>query len=79
MEQWMILLIIPLLISSIGFKNYVWFLSMGYAFSVTGLVLAIGIMYYPELTLLSILMTAVICIYSFHYNYNDILETLYKD
>jgi steroid 5-alpha reductase family enzyme len=64
MEKWMILLIIPLLISSIGFKSYVWFFSIGYAFSVTGLVLAIGIMHYSELTLLSIMMIAVMCIYS---------------
>ena len=64
MEKWMILLIIPLLISSIGFKSYVWFFSIGYAFSVTGLVLAIGIMHYSELTLFSIMMIAVMCIYS---------------
>jgi steroid 5-alpha reductase family enzyme len=64
MEKWMILLIIPLIISSIGFRNYVWFLSIGYAFSVTGLVLAIGIMHYSELTILSIIMIAVMCIYS---------------
>jgi len=64
MEKWMILLIVPLVISSIGFRSYVWFLSIGYAFSVTGLVIAIGIMHYSELTLLSIMMVAVMCIYS---------------
>jgi len=64
MEKWMILLIIPLLISSIGFRMYVWFFSIGYAFSVTGLVLAIGIMHYSELTILSFIMTTLMCIYS---------------
>jgi steroid 5-alpha reductase family enzyme len=64
MEQWMILLIIPFIISSIGFRSYVWFFSIGYAFSITGLVLAIGIMHYSELTILSIIMIAVMCIYS---------------
>lgn len=64
MEKWMILIIVTLVINSIGFRSWVWFLSIGYAFSVTGLVLAIGILHYSELTLLSILMAAVICIYS---------------
>lgn len=64
MEKWIILLMVPLIISSIGFRSYVWFLSIGYAFSVTGLVLAVGVMHYSELTVLSVLMMAVICIYS---------------
>ena len=64
MEKWMILLIIALLISSIGFKSYVWFFSIGYAFSVTGLALAVGIMHYSELTFPSIIMIAVMCVYS---------------
>ena len=64
MEKWMILLIVPLVISSIGFRSYVWFFSIGYAFSITGLVIAIGIMHYSELSILSMMMTVVICIYS---------------
>ncbi len=64
MEKWMILIVIPLIISSIGFKNFVWFLSIGYAFSVTGLILGIGILFHSEHTIPTLIMSAVMAIYS---------------
>jgi steroid 5-alpha reductase family enzyme len=40
-----------MLISSIGFKNYVWFISLGYGFSIAGEGLLMMLLYGQELTL----------------------------
>ena len=47
-----------MVISSIGFKNYVWFISLGYGFSIAAEGLAMLIMYGQDLTL----GTAICCI-----------------
>ena len=46
-----LLLIAALVISSIGFKNYVWFISLGYGFSIAGLGLLMLVLYRGSLTL----------------------------
>lgn len=40
--RFLILFIIAMLISSIGFKKFVWFISIGYGFSIAGLGLAMN-------------------------------------
>ena len=40
-----LLLLAALVISSIGFKNYVWFISLGYGFSIAGAGLLILLLY----------------------------------
>ena len=44
------MLIICLLVSSIGFKNYVWFISLGYGFSIAAEGLAMLVLYGSSLT-----------------------------
>ena len=42
---------ICMLVSAIGFKNYVWFISLGYGFSIAAQGVAMLIMYGPDLTI----------------------------
>ena len=44
-----------MLISSIGFKNYVWFISLGYGFSIAGEGLLMLLLYGKNLTLRTII------------------------
>lgn len=53
--RFLILFIIAMLISSIGFKKFVWFISIGYGFSIAGLGLAMIIMFFHELTPLTLI------------------------
>jgi len=52
-----------LIISSIGFKNYVWFISLGYGFSIAGEGLLMLILYGQSLSLGTILCCALFIIY----------------
>ena len=57
------LLLTALLVSSIGFKNYVWFISLGYGFSIAAEGLLMLILFRKGLTL----GTALCCIVFFLY------------
>ena len=52
-----------MIISSIGFKNYVWFISLGYGFSIAGEGLLMLLLYGKELTLGTIICCALFIIY----------------
>ena len=52
-----------MLISSIGFKNYVWFISLGYGFSIAGLGILMPILFTQSLTLGTGLCCLVFVIY----------------
>jgi steroid 5-alpha reductase family enzyme len=52
-----------MIISSIGFKNYVWFISLGYGFSIAGEGLLMLILYGQELTLGTIICCVLFIIY----------------
>ena len=54
---------ICMLVSAIGFKNYVWFISLGYGFSIAAEGLAMLILYGQSLTLGTILCCALFIIY----------------
>ena len=56
----LVLFIVALVISSIGFKKFVWFISIGYGFSITGLGAAMLIMFYDRLTPVTVIL-AVLC------------------
>ena len=58
-----ILFAICMVVSSIGFKNYVWFISLGYGFSIAGEGLLMLILYGQQLTLGTILCCALFIIY----------------
>lgn len=61
--KFLILFIIAMLISSIGFKKFVWFISLGYGFSIAGLGLAMIIMFFNKLTPLTLIMSILFIIY----------------
>lgn len=52
-----------LIISSIGFKNYVWFISLGYGFSIAGMGLVMLLLYGRSLTLGAVLCAALLVLY----------------
>ena len=54
---------ICMLVSAIGFKNYVWFISLGYGFSIAAEGLAMLILYGQQLTLGTILCCGLFIIY----------------
>ncbi|MBQ8358857.1 MAG: DUF1295 domain-containing protein [Oscillospiraceae bacterium] len=57
------LFIAAMVISSIGFKNYVWFISLGYGFSIAGEGLLMLILYGQSLSIGTILCCALFIIY----------------
>ena len=57
------LLVAALVISSIGFKNYVWFISLGYGFSVAGQGILMLILYSKQLSVGTIICCALFIIY----------------
>lgn len=59
--SFLILFLVALVISSIGFKKFVWFISLGYGFSVAGLGAVMLVMFRGNLTPITILL-AVLCI-----------------
>lgn len=61
--KFLILFIIAMLISSIGFKKFVWFISLGYGFSIAGLGLVMIIMFFNKLTPLTLIMSILFIIY----------------
>ena len=52
-----------MIVSSIGFKNYVWFISLGYGFSIAAEGLAMLILYGQQLSLGTVLCAALFIIY----------------
>ena len=62
MNFWL-LFAICMIVSAIGFKNYVWFISLGYGFSIAAEGLAMLILYGPGLTLGTIICCVLFIIY----------------
>ena len=60
-----ILLGVVLLVSSIGFKNYVWFISLGYGLSIAAEGIAMLIIYNQSLTIATIILSALFIVYGF--------------
>ena len=54
---------ICMLVSAIGFKNYVWFISLGYGFSIAAQGVAMLIMYGPGLTVGTIITCVLFVLY----------------
>ena len=54
---------ICMLVSAIGFKNYVWFISLGYGFSIAAQGVAMIIMYGPGLTIGTIITWVLFILY----------------
>ena len=62
MNFWL-LFAVCMIVSSIGFKNYVWFISLGYGFSIAAEGLVMLILYGQQLTLGTILCCVLFMIY----------------
>lgn len=58
-----ILLGVALLVSSIGFKKYVWFISLGYGFSIAAEGVAMLIIYHKSLTVATVVLSALFIAY----------------
>ena len=58
-----ILFLIAAIISSIGYYKFVYFISLGYGFSITGLGIMMLIMYHRSITFLGVLQCALLIIY----------------
>ncbi len=58
-----ILLGIALLVSSMGFKNYVWFISLGYGFSIAAEGIAMLILYRESLTVATVILSVLFVLY----------------
>ena len=61
--KFLILFIVAMCISAIGFKKFLWFISIGYGFSVAGLGLTMLILFYQDLTMVTIVMSCLLIIY----------------
>ncbi len=58
-----ILLGAALLVSSMGFKNYVWFISLGYGLSIAAEGIAMLIFYHQTLTVATVLLSSLLIVY----------------
>lgn len=65
MTNFLVLFIVAVLISAIGFYKFVWFISLGYGFSIAGLGIAMLIMFMDKLSPITILLLALTIIYGF--------------
>ena len=61
--HYLVMIVTALLISAIGFKKFVWFISIGYGFSITGLGAVMMIMFYQNLTPCTIILGILCMIY----------------
>lgn len=59
----LIMLGVCLLVSSMGFKNYVWFISLGYGFSIAAEGVAMLIFYRESLSIASVVLSALFIVY----------------
>ncbi len=63
MKTYLILLVIALLVSSIGFKKYVWFISLGYGGAVAAIGIALFVIFGEKLTIATGVLAALFIIY----------------
>lgn len=63
MIQFLIVFAIALAVSAIGFKKYVWFISIGYGFSVAAIAAALIIMFFGKMDAGLLIVCAVLIIY----------------
>lgn len=63
--KFLILLIIALVISSIGFKKIVWFISLGYCFSIAGIGVDLIVLFFKELTIPTLVMSLLFIVYGY--------------
>lgn len=82
MEQLGILFLVAMLVSSIGFKNYVWFISIGYGLAISAEGIAMMLMFKDNLTIGIITACTLLIIYGFRLGgylaFRELKSTTYK-
>lgn len=63
MIQFFILFAIAVVVSSVGFKKFVYFISIGYGFSITGIGIAMLFLFREEMQLITLLLCALLIVY----------------
>lgn len=58
--KFLILFILAMVISSIGFKKFVWFISLGYGFSIAGIGVALLVLFSRQLSPITILLCVLL-------------------
>lgn len=61
--KFLILFIVAMVISSIGFKKFVWFISLGYGFSIAGIGVALMILFSKSLTPVTVIQSILFIVY----------------
>lgn len=61
--KFLILFLVALVISSIGFRKFVWFISLGYGFSIAGIGAAMLLLFEKELTPVTIILCLLCIVY----------------
>ena len=62
MKFW-ILFVVAMVISSVGFKRFVWFISIGYGFSVAGVGLTMIVLFFKDLSVATLVMNLLFTVY----------------
>ena len=63
MNGLLIIFLIAMLVTVVGFKMYVYFFSVGYGFSIAGIGIAMLVLFRENLTTLTVLMCALLIVY----------------
>ncbi len=61
--KFLILFLVALIISSIGFKKFVWFISLGYGFSIAGIGVALFVLFRESLTPVTVVLSLLLIVY----------------
>lgn len=61
--QFLILFLIAMVISAIGFKKFVWFISLGYGFSIAGIGVGLLILFHASLTPVTTILCILLILY----------------
>ena len=61
--KFLILFLVALVISSIGFRKFVWFISLGYGFSIAGIGAAMLLLFAKELTPVTVILCLLCIVY----------------
>lgn len=61
--QFLVLFLIAMVISAIGFKKFVWFISLGYGFSIAGIGVGLLILFHTNLTPVTTILCILLILY----------------
>lgn len=61
--KFLTLFVVAMVISAIGFKKFVWFISLGYGFSIAGIGVAMLILFHDNLTPVTVILSLLCIVY----------------